>query len=115
MRKTTRDEDLEIISQGRFEKDLSPERRKAREAALVEVYEKVKDEVLEKLRWQLIDALKRIFTAKDEIKKTEAWRKFNEIKAKIISYGKSESFRKKIASKIAKVSEKEAEIFYKRG
>ena len=96
----TRKTDLELLDEAR-RKAQTEWGKTHREALLVAIYEASKDWWLEKMRMQLIDALK-----------LGDFRKMDEIRRKIQDYTSTPSFRRRIAQKIAKISEKEAETYF---
>jgi hypothetical protein len=96
----TRKTDLELLDEARH-KAQTEWGKTHREALLVAIYEASKDDWLEKMRMQLIDALK-----------SGDLRRMNDIRQKIQDYASTPSFRRKIAQKIAKISETEAEIYF---
>lgn len=99
--KNTRKFDLDELEQHRSEAKTKDDKRH-RLALLEAVYEMSKDGFLEKMRIQLIDALK-----------YGDLRKMAEIRRKISDYCQSLSFRKNIAKKINKVAgENEAEKWF---
>jgi hypothetical protein len=96
----TREPDLDLLDEAR--RGAQTEWGKThREALLAAVYEASKDAWLEKMRMQLIDALKY-----GELKRMD------EIRQKIQAYASTPSFRKRIAQKIAKISEREAGVYF---
>lgn len=101
MKKSTRKEDLNLLEEGR-DRALTPEGRVHRAALLEAVYEMSKDDVLEGLRIELIDALKQA-----------DFNRVNEIRKKVQSYVKTKTFRDKIARKVNKAAgKKEADIIF---
>ena len=100
--KKTRKYDLEELEQGVYEAKTD-EGRIHRKAILEAVYEQMKDDYLEKLRIQLIDALKR----NDIIK-------INQIRKLVQDYVKSRSFITSQYKAQKRISQKEAEIWARR-
>jgi hypothetical protein len=100
MKTKTREPDLELLDEAR-RKAKTELGKTHREALLVAIYEASKDDWLEKMRIQLIDALK-----------YGDLRKMDEIRRKIQDYASTPSFRRRIAQKIAKISEREAEVYF---
>ena len=103
MKKTTREHDLELLDVSRQEAET--EAGRVHRAALLEaVYEMSKDEHLERLRRELIDALR-----------FGDLRKMVEVRKRVEDYVSSQTFRRNIAKKVARVSnEKEAISLYNR-
>lgn len=81
-------------------------------SVLEAVYEQAKDPTLEMLRRELTQALKEKF---ENGPSPEIDYKLKQIEIKVKTYANSPTFKKNIAAKITKVSQKEAEIYYKKG
>jgi hypothetical protein len=100
--KNTREIDLGNLEEG-VSKAESKEGKIHRKAILEDIYEQLKDSFLEKMRWQLIDALK-----KNDIIK------FNEIRKKVEDYARSPVFVRKRIKARARINQKEAEQFIRK-
>ena len=100
--KNTREIDLGSLEEG-VARAESKEGRTHRKAILEDIYEQLKDSFLEKMRWQLIDALK-----KNDIIK------FNEIRKKVEDYARSPVFVRKRIKARARINQKEAEQFIRK-
>lgn len=99
MKKKTRTEDINSLEEAKA-KAKTDEGKKHRAAILEMVYEQMKDPYLEKMRWALIDALKRA----DFVKMAE-------IRRKIEDYARSPQFIANQIKAAARISKKEAEVY----
>lgn len=102
MRKTTRDADLASLEEG-VAKAKTSEGKKHRKALLEAVYEQMKDPFLEKMRIELIDAMKR----NDMVK-------FYQIRRKVEDYAKTKEFIKKQIQARKRISKLEADVYLKK-
>ncbi len=98
--KTTRDDDFGYLEEARAQASTREEQDHLL-AMQERIYEMSKDSYIESERVKLVDALK-----VNNIPEITA------IQNRIKQYASRPEFRKKIAKAIAKVSEKEAEIYY---
>lgn len=115
----TRNHDLAILESAR---DASDSAREHRTSLIESVYEQSKDPILEKMRLNLqhwiIKGLEAVPegefpTIRQKMDMAEAEINIERLEKQIKEYTSSEEFQVKIASKIAKTSETEAEIFMK--
>jgi hypothetical protein len=102
MRKTTRYLDLASLEEG-VSQAKTTEGKLHRKAILEDVYEQMKDPFLEKMRIELISALKR----QDVVK-------FNEIRKKVEDYARSRQFIENRIKARARISKKESDLFIRK-
>lgn len=115
----TRKTDLEILEAGR---DQSDSARIHRTSLIQSVYEQSKDTTLEAMRLELqnwiIKGLEAVPegdtpTLRQKMAMAEAEINIERMEKAIKQYTSSEAFQRNIASKVAKISQKEAEIVLK--
>lgn len=102
MKKTTRDEDIAELEEAR-DKAKSKDGEVHRAAILEAVWEQMKDPILESLRTQLIRALR-----------NNDFVKIEQIRKRVEAYASNPAFKKAQFKAMARISQKEAEIWAKK-